>query len=376
MKQISGVEIRGDAIRIHFSYEGVRCRETLKLEPTKSNIKYATMLRGEIQLKINQGRFNYADYFPNSKNLTKFEKIQSNKKYRCNELLSNLLHNYNKLTENGELSPSTLLGYKKLINGLLMPYFGRYYINDVSPIIIKEWIEGIEATAKTIKNAITPLRAMFDDAMNDQIIDSNPLDRLAVTKLLKINAIKSEYLVNPFNKIEKDTIISMAPDGHLRNLIQFGFYSGFRTSELIALEWSDIDLTNGIASVNKAKVCGIIKSTKTRSGTRKVRLLPDALTALKNQFELSGKFSKEVFYNPNTLSPWSHSNVIAVAWRKILAKCANITYRNCYQMRHTFASTLLSDGINPLKVASLMGHVNTEMIFKVYGRWIPDEDLE
>ncbi|TIE15680.1 site-specific integrase, partial [Legionella pneumophila] len=63
-----GVSIRewetGSAIRIIFSYRGVQCRETLKLEPTKANLKYADRLRGEIINAIALGTFNYADYFP------------------------------------------------------------------------------------------------------------------------------------------------------------------------------------------------------------------------------------------------------------------------------------------------------------------------
>lgn len=40
-------------------------------------------------------------------------------------------------------------------------------------------------------------------------------------------------------------------------------------------------------------------------------------------------------------------------------------------MRHTYASTLLSNGENAWWVATQMGHVDVEMIFKRYGRWIP-----
>ncbi|EKD73099.1 MAG: hypothetical protein ACD_45C00462G0002 [uncultured bacterium] len=54
-------------------------------------------------------------------------------------------------------------------------------------------------------------------------------------------------------------------------------------------------------------------------------------------------------------------------------KKAGVRYRNPYQTRHTYASMLLSAGENPLWVAKQMGHQNTEMIIKHYGRWIPDK---
>ena len=49
-------------------------------------------------------------------------------------------------------------------------------------------------------------------------------------------------------------------------------------------------------------------------------------------------------------------------------------YRYPYQTRHTYASTLLSAGENPMWVAQQMGHADWGMIRKVYGRWIPEVD--
>jgi integrase len=54
----------------------------------------------------------------------------------------------------------------------------------------------------------------------------------------------------------------------------------------------------------------------------------------------------------------------------------NITYRNIYQCRHTYASTLLSNGENIWFVATQMGHIDTEMLIKRYGHWIPQESTQ
>ena len=47
--------------------------------------------------------------------------------------------------------------------------------------------------------------------------------------------------------------------------------------------------------------------------------------------------------------------------------------KKCYTIRHTYASMMLSAGENSLWVATQMGHKDTEMIIKHYGRWIPDK---
>ncbi len=44
-------------------------------------------------------------------------------------------------------------------------------------------------------------------------------------------------------------------------------------------------------------------------------------------------------------------------------------------MRHTYASTLLSNGENIAWIATQMGHINTEMVIRNYGEFIPNSNL-
>ncbi len=363
-----GVEVRGETLRIVFMYKGTRCRETLKLAPTKANIKYCTNLRAEILNKIARNNFNYNEYFPESKLAKRLGIIQEVKVYYCQELMEQQLANYARMVENGYMSPSTFDGYRKVIKGQLIPNFGKYNINDITAPIIREWISNLEATPKTIRNYLTPLRNLFADAINDGLLKDNPIEQIALSKLIQVASVKSDFNAEPFNEIEKQTIIDAA-HGQIKNLVQFGFWSGLRISELIALKWADIDFKNGFANICRAKVCNVEKGTKTKSGTRQIILLPKAFEALTCQLNYT-KDSDYVFHNPNTTTAWSSSKKVAEHWRYLLAT-TKVKYRNCYQMRHTFASTLLSNGENAWWVATQMGHVDVEMIFKKYGRWIP-----
>ena len=56
-----------------------------------------------------------------------------------------------------------------------------------------------------------------------------------------------------------------------------------------------------------------------------------------------------------------------------LMERAGIPYRNPYQLRHTFASTLLTAGANPWYVAQQLGHEDVEMIFRTYGKFIRED---
>ncbi|HHS8321900.1 TPA: tyrosine-type recombinase/integrase [Legionella anisa] len=364
-----GVSVRewgtGHAIRIIFSYRGVQCRETLKLEPTKANLKYAERLRGEIVNAISLGTFNYADYFPNSKRARLFGHAI------IKATTGEMLKDYMMIAEK-TLEASTYNGYRKVCEAHLYPIFGHIPIRELSPLIIRNWITELNLTVKTVRNILTPLRNMLDQALNDGVIERNPLDKLVLSKLINKKTSKSNWEVDPFDLDEIKAILNEAT-GQARNLFQFAFFAGLRTSELIALEWDDIDWLKGLVRVSRAVVLKQEKGTKTKSGARDVLLLPPALEALKNQKTFTYLEGKRVFYNPRTNTPWETDGQIRkTCWAHILRK-AGIRYRNPYQTRHTYASMMLSAGENPLWVATQMGHKDTEMIIKHYGRWIPDK---
>ncbi|MDQ5921165.1 MAG: hypothetical protein QG673_1221 [Pseudomonadota bacterium] len=367
-----GLEVRSNTIRLHFMLSGIRCRESVKLEATRPNLKYCANLRAEILNKIARNEFDYSHYFPNSKFAKRLGIIKDIRIVKCSELLEQQLINYAKMVDNGYLSPSTLAGYRKIITGRLIPELGDYLIQNLTSSVIRQWLSKFDnTTEKTITNYLTPLRHMLDDALNNELITTNPMEGVAVDKLLRVIGKKSEFEVNPLTETEKQAVLNAA-DGQIKNLFQFGFWSGLRTSELIALKWADIDLKRKIANIHQAKVCNVEKCTKTKSGIRDLVLLPKALEALENQINYTGD-SEYVFHNPNTNQAWANSNKVSDVWRKLLLGL-NIPYRNCYQMRHTYASTLLSNGENIFWVANQMGHKDIDMLIKHYGRWIPKQD--
>ncbi|OAI59019.1 integrase [Ralstonia solanacearum] len=357
------------SLQIFFAYKGVQCRESLRLDPTGPNIKFAEGLRAEIVRRIENGSFRYGDYFPESPRAKLFGHVVTTK--TVGDLLRGQLKAHEAAVANGQMSPSTANGYAKIINGKLLPEFESTAAAQLSPSMLREWIGALGVTAKTARNILSVFRSTLDDAVNDELLQRNPLDQIALKKLLSRTTKKSAYVVDPFDTAEKEAIIATA-EGQAKNLFQFAFWSGLRTSELIALEWGDIDWIHGRVRVQRAVVVKTEKDTKTEAGTRDVILLPLARAALEAQKPHTFLAEKRVFHNPRTGEPWETDGQIRkTCWAYIL-KRAGVRYRNPYQTRHTYASTLLSAGENPWWVAGQMGHVDVEMIFRHYGKWIPN----
>jgi len=359
------------SLQIEFTYRGVRCRESLRLEPTTANIRYAEGLRSEIQRKIVSESFKYQDYFPDSPRAALFGHVV--RRTTLGDLLKAQLTGYEHAAANGHISPSTLNGYRKIINGHLLPQFAATEVRLLAPSTVREWVSSLGVTAKTARNVLSVLRSVLDDAVNDELISQNPLDKIALKKLLTMTAKKSEYTVDPFDNLEIEAIVATAT-GQARNLFQFAFWSGLRTSELIGLEWGDIDWIHGTVRVQRAVVVKTEKGTKTSAGTRDVMMLPLARAALQAQKEHTFLAGARVFHNPRTGTEWeTDAQIRKTCWTPVLKK-AGVRYRNPYQTRHSYASRLLSAGENPWWVSKQMGHVDVEMVFRHYGKWIPNTD--
>lgn len=351
-----GITIRGNSLQLSFTYQGVRCRETFPLPPTKAAQKEVALKLHSIRYEIKTGTFDYVKHFPNSKKAREFRKSRPDH-YTIAEGLKDWLKRIQTRCQ-----PSTLRDYNSSVYYHLIPKFGDLAISDLTAILVKVWLSELLCTNKRKNNILIPLRQLYEEMYLDEIIDKNPLDRV---KNLPVRTREPE----PF-KAEEVTKILNELDGQEKNLIQFAFWSGLRTSELIALRWQDIDLEDNRVFVRHAKVRGHLKGTKTSAGSREVMLQPQAKEALLNQLIDTGKIGEIIFHDSRTVQPWKNDQAIRkIVWQPAL-KRAGIKYRTPYQTRHTFASTLLSRGENPLWVAQQMGHKDWGQIRKVYGRWI------
>ncbi|MEQ4674037.1 DUF3596 domain-containing protein [Providencia vermicola] len=367
-----GVMIRkhksGETINISFTFKGVHCREPLSnLEVNPKNIKYAERLLGEIYNKIEKGIFSYVEYFPKSSKL----KIFGNKHKGRN--INEYLDEYLDICETRGLSPSTIGGYKKCKSALSTLH--DLSVVDLTPGILKTWIQKQKTSLKTIRNQLSFLRSALDEAVTDGLITSNPANMVTASRYQsKSSPSDSDYIVDPLTPEEVTAIYSAVRYDQWKNLFQFAINTGLRSSELCALSWGDIDFIGRTAHVQAASVVGVIKGTKTKAGTRIVELNEDAMTALNNQKSFTFLKNETIFEDPKTNKAWAGADAIRKkAWVPTLQK-AGVRYRNPYQTRHTFAIKHISNGVNLFWLASQMGHKGPEMLFRHYGAYLKEYD--
>lgn len=351
-----GITVRGNSLQLSFTYQGERFRESLRMPNTKPNIKAAELKLAAIQHDIAMGKFDYGLHFPRSKHAMRLsQSLQQS--VTIDQILNDWLRRVKERT-----AYSTLKDYSSAVSFHLIPQFGTLKIGELKAVQVEEWLNNLEISGKRKRNVLIPLRQAFEDATFDGLLEQNPMLRVRNPK-----HARSEP--SPFNQPEIERILA-ALTGVERNLICFAFESGLRTSELIALKWDDVDLANGMIHIRRACVRGRLKETKTNSGWRSVPLSEVAFETLKSQQKQSVNDDGFVFFDPKSMKRWASDQIIRKrVWKKAI-KLSGVKYRNPYQTRHTYASTLLSQGENPLKVAQQMGHSDWGMIRLIYGRWI------
>ncbi|QOJ21748.1 MAG: site-specific integrase [Gammaproteobacteria bacterium] len=183
--------------------------------------------------------------------------------------------------------------------------------------------------------------------------------------------------VDPFTQEEQQAIIN-ATTGAIKNQIITFFWTGMRTNELIALEWSDIDWKCKKISVNKAitNAGRINETTKTKSGKREIDMLPPVEKALIDQKSHTLLQGGKVFINPAACKQWTGDQQIRKGYWIPLLRDAGVRYRNPYQTRHTYASMMLSAGENLAWVSNQMGHGDVLVTTRTYARWIKTDEQQ
>ena len=187
----------------------------------------------------------------------------------------------------------------------------------------------------------------------------DPFARLRLPKAQK----KRIY---PFNFDEWQTLMKHITPWY-RPYFEFAVQTGLRPSEQVALKWGDID--DRFIHIERSRVRNIEKQDLKTAGSRRfIEIRPSMAKVLADQKKLTSTFdSPYVFIN--TEGRPILQDKLRELWARAMAK-TSLSYRRMYETRHTFASWALGAGELPEWVAQTLGHVNTSMIYKTYGRYI------
>ncbi len=158
------------------------------------------------------------------------------------------------------------------------------------------------------------------------------------------------------------------------------FRTGMRLGELLALKWEDVDWHGKFILVRRSYKRG--RLTPTKSGKQRRVDMSDQLISILRDFYLTrkkealeagiGKVEDFIFHRRG--KPMEQ-NSIRYPFKRILEK-AGLRKIRFHDIRHTFASLLLSAGASPVYVKEQMGHSSIQITVDIYGHLIPSSNRE
>ncbi len=271
------------------------------------------------------------------------------------------------LAERANLKYSTLRGYREVLKNYLLPEFGKCEISEITEEQVARFQADISKNVSAIRvnNIMGLLRYIMKVCIRRKLITDNPT--IGVRPLTE-----GQPDIDPLTRQELDLALSNVT-AHYRPLFTCLAWTGARPNELFALRWTDVDFKRGEIRINKGRVRGSEDLPKTASSSRIVPMLSvvrDALEELKGRKSLS--LDGYVFTNKHGQPINKHLDHL---WRTALRK-AGLRHRPSYQLRHTFASVSLQNGVTPGWLAQVLGHSTLQTTFKHYARFIKDASRE
>lgn len=147
------------------------------------------------------------------------------------------------------------------------------------------------------------------------------------------------------------------------------FFTGMRTAEIDGLKWKYVDFVNKKIMVRETWQNKQWVGPKTESSVRDIDMSKRVEEALRAQKKITGR--KDLVFCNNKGEPFDYNNISKRIWYPTLEK-AGLVPRTPYQTRHTCATLWLASGENPEWIAKQLGHSDTQMLFKIYSKFIPN----
>lgn len=283
------------------------------------------------------------------------------------------------------LADKTLSRYLCLLRDNIKPIIGHLKLEQIKPMHLLDLYTGMTKngarkdgkeggySTKTIKHVHRLTRSMLEKAVQWQLIPLNPATRVQSPKDTKkeVDFYDAEQVKSLFEALKEEPI-------KYRTIVMMAVYTAMRRSEIMGLEWGDVDWKNNCINVSRATLYvpgkGIItKDTKTVKSKRSISMtqtLSNILCEYKEWHDVHKakigdlwQGTDRLFIKDNGLG--MHPDTIS-DWFPNFIKRKNLPHITLHGLRHTSATLLLSSGVDLETVSRILGHASSNTTSNVY----------
>jgi len=268
--------------------------------------------------------------------------------------------------------------------------YERYLKNQITKSLSKtdktfwaKFIDDAECSLKQKNHMIKELKAFFNWCVDEENLIFNPL---AKVKDYKVNNAEMKYWIPSEIKDFFDTLeIDLNSDDlnikkkayQIKTLALIGFAIGDRVGETRALSFGNLDITTGTLnikhSINYDKTSDeFVSNTKTYESERIVDISEKLINGildykffLINECDYDINDQTLIFLNHSTKKPYSDT-ALRNNFNYYCDK-AKVKRIRMYDLRHTFVTTMMSEGLELYYISSIIGHKSYSTTVNKYG---------
>lgn len=226
---------------------------------------------------------------------------------------------------------------------------------------------------KTIRHNLSFISDVFSYAVRMDLVSDNPCRKVTIPK----GEVKEKPIYSQEEIAQLLTAIN-GEDTKYRAFFYLIEYSGFRRSEMLGLEWKNIDFENNIISIkrtsNYTSERGIYTdTTKTKRSKRVLKISPyimDILKELKDEQDEQALKCGDKWVETDRLyvklNGRPMNNNTPYFWLKEFCEENNFRFCDIHSLRHFYASALINKGVDAAAVSGALGHSTITTTTSIY----------
>ena len=293
-------------------------------------------------------------------------------KQECNLTLDQVFNDYFETFKKKKVSKATIQQYDSIYKNHIKQALGFYQISKIKYPTLQKYFNECSSMSQGLQfNIKKILSNVFKYACKCCYIENNPVslvDLTGIEPMEKKKTITYQELETIVQALKSRRCHDSFKNDSIIISLYIGYYTGFRLSEVLALEKSDFDFTNNEIHMNK-QLDYIKAQTKTLKTTTKLK------TNSSNAVVPLAEPLKEILVEWFKVNPYDHvicdvegNYILPCSCQNTLIRCCNKLniYFHFHMLRHTFISNLANEGISPQVTKELARHSNVNTTMDVY----------
>ena len=246
-------------------------------------------------------------------------------------------------------APGTFGNYRLFLRSFCLAC-GRVAAAEVRPIQVTRWLDAHPAWKGSRRHAVIAVKRAFSWAEQQGVLAANPLRALKAGRAARRTRVLSGE--------EAAEILAAMRDRQFRDFVRAMLETGCRPSEVARVTAAEVRLDAGLWLFAEHK-------TAKKTGKPRVVYLTPAMVELSRT--LVALYPEgPLFRGPRGKAAFTRQG-IRRRFRRLRAKLPHLEHFVSYNVRHTFATRALVNGVGVAQVAELLGHSSTEMVSQTYG---------